>query len=170
MKVLRNYRNTMRLRTVKRRRKEGKTDYKLRKGLLSSKLPRIVVRRTNKYFICQVVESNEAQDKVVTGVTSRDLIKLGWDAKLNGSLKSIPAGYLTGLLLAKKIGEGKFIMDLGMSRTIAGSRVFSVVKGLIDGGLKISADEKVFPNEERINGEHLRPEIKEMISKIRSKI
>jgi large subunit ribosomal protein L18 len=61
-------------------------------------------------------------------------------------------------------------MDLGMSRTIAGSRVFSVVKGLIDGGLKISADEKVFPNEERINGEHLRPEIKEMISKIRSKI
>ena len=170
MKVLRNYRDTMRLRTMRRRRKEGKTDYKLRKGLLSSEIPRIVVRRTNKYFICQVVESNEAQDKVITGVTSRDLIKLGWDVKLNGSLKSIPAGYLTGLLLAKKIGKGKFIMDLGMTRTIAGSRVFSVVKGLIDGGLKIPANNKAFPNEERIRGEHLKPEVKKMIAKVRGKI
>jgi|TARA_B100001971_G_C18215356_1_gene553435 large subunit ribosomal protein L18 len=170
MKVLRNYKDTMRLRTMRRRRNEGKTDYKLRKGLLSSKIPRIVVRRTNKYFICQVVESNEAQDKVVTGVTSRDLIKLGWDVKLNGSLKSIPVGYLTGLLLAKKIGKGKFIMDLGMTRTITGSRVFSVVKGLIDGGLKIPANNKAFPNEERISGEHLKPEVKKMIAKVRGKI
>ena len=143
----------MGLRTMKRRRRERKTDYKLRKGLLSSDVPRIVIRKTNKYFIVQVITSNEAQDKVVAGVTSKDLIKKGWDSEKWGSLKSIPAGYLTGLLLAKKIGKGKFIIDLGMMRTISGSRIFAVVKGLVDGGLDIPVNKEVFPSEERINGE-----------------
>ena len=142
----------MGLRTLKRRRKENKTDYKLRTGLLKSGIPRIVVRRTNKYFIVQAVESHEAQDKVIATITSKDLLKNGWDAKKAGSLKSIPAGYLTGMLLAKKLGKGKFIVDLGMARTESGSRVFAVVKGLIDGGLDISANEAVFPSEERLNG------------------
>jgi large subunit ribosomal protein L18 len=166
----------MRLRTLKRRRMENKTDYKLRRGLLISGIPRIVVRRTNKYFILQVVESSEAQDKVLMGVTSKELLKNGWDPKIAGSLKSIPAGYLTGLLLAKKLSVGKgagkkgFIMDLGMTRTIAGSRVFAVVKGLIDGGLEITANEKVFPSEERLNGEHLKDEAKATITKVKGKL
>lgn len=157
----------MGLRTMKRRRKENKTDYKLRTGLLKAGIARIVVRRTNKYFIVQAVESNEAQDKVVATITSKDLLKNGWDAKKGGSLKSIPAGYLTGMLLAKKVGKGKFIMDLGMARTESGSRVFAVVKGLIDGGLDIAADEKVFPSEERLNGEHLKDDVKAMIAKVK---
>ena len=132
---------------MKRRRRESRTDYKLRTGLLKSGIPRIVVRRTNKYFILQAVESNEAQDKVTATVTSKNLLKNGWDAKAGGSLKSIPAGYLTGLLMAKKLGKGKFIVDLGMARTEAGSRVFAVVKGLIDGGLDIPANEEVFPDD-----------------------
>jgi len=152
---------------MKRRRRESRTDYKLRTGLLKAGIPRIVVRRTNKYFILQAVESNEAQDKVIATVTSKDLSKNGWDAKAGGSLKSIPAGYLTGLLLAKKLGKGKFIMDLGMARTESGSRVFAVVKGLIDGGLDISADEKAFPSEERLNGEHLKDDVKAMIGKVK---
>lgn len=156
----------MGLRTMKRRRRENKTDYKLRTSLLKSGIPRIVVRRTNKYFTLQVVESNEAQDRVVTGVTSRDLLKNGWDSKKLGSLKSIPAGYLTGILLAKKLGGGKFIMDLGMSRTISGSRVFAVVKGLVDGGLDIPVNESIFPTEDRIAGEHLKEEVKTMIAKV----
>ena len=157
----------MGLRTMKRRRKENKTDYKLRTGLLKSGIVRIVVRRTNKYFILQAVESVEAQDKVIATVTSKDLLKNGWDAKKGGSLKSIPAGYLTGILMAKKLGKGKFIMDLGMARTEAGSRVFAVVKGLIEGGLDISADKSVFPSEERLNGEHLKDDVKAMITKVK---
>ncbi len=157
----------MGLRTLKRRRRENKTDYKLRRKLLESSVPRIVVRRTNKYFIIQAVESNEAQDKVIVGVSSKELLKNGWDVKLAGSLKSIPAGYLTGLLFAKKI-KGKFIMDLGMTRTIAGSRVFAVVNGLVDGGLDIPVNKKVFPSEERINGE--KEEIKAMIIKVKEKL
>ena len=132
-----------------------------------SGIPRIVVRRTNKYFVLQAIESVEAQDKVIATITSRELLKNGWDAKLGGSLKSIPAGYLTGLLFAKKLGKGKYIMDLGMTRTLKGSRVFAVVKGLIDGGLDISAKDRVFPSEERLNGEHLKDDVKAMIAKVK---
>ena len=155
------------LRTLKKRRRECKTDYKARRIMLESGINRIVVRITNKYFIVQVVESHEAQDKVLATITSKELLKNGWDAKKAGSLKSIPAGYLTGMLMAKKLKKGKFIMDLGMNRTLSGGRIFSVVKGLIDGGLEISADEKVFPSEERLSGEHLSEDMKTMISKVR---
>ena len=155
------------LRTQKRRRRENKTDYKARRLMLTSGIPRIVVRRTNKYFILQAVESVEAQDKVLATITSKDLLENGWDVNASGSLKSIPAGYLTGILMAKKLKGGKYIMDLGMARTLSGSRVFAVVKGLIDGGLDISANKKVFPSEERLNGEHLKPEVKDMIAKVK---
>jgi len=160
----------MALRTLKRRRIENRTDYKARRILLTSGLPRIVVRRTNKYFILQAVESDEAQDKVLATITSKDLLKNGWDAKAGGSLKSIPAGYLTGMLMAKKLKSGKYIVDLGMARTLKGGRVFSVVKGLIDGGLDIPANEKVFPGEERLNGEHLKDDVKAMIAEVKKKL
>ena len=153
-------------RTLKRRRREGRTDYKLRTGLLKSGLPRIVVRRTNKYFILQVIESVEAQDKVLATMTSKELLNNGWDEKKIGSLKSIAAGYLTGILFAKKIaGKKKYIMDLGMARTIAGARVFGVVKGLVDGGIDVDVDKKVFPSEDRLLGEH--NGLKEMVEKIK---
>jgi large subunit ribosomal protein L18 len=155
------------LRTLKRRRRESKTDYKARKILLESGIPRIAVRLTNKYFILQAIESHESQDKVLATVTSKDLIKSGWDAKKAGSLKSIPAGYLTGMLMAKKLKKGKFIVDLGMARTEDGGRVFSVVKGLIDGGLDINANERVFPSEERLAGEHMKDGMKAMIEKVK---
>jgi len=138
--------------------------------LLTSGLPRIVARRTNKYFILQAVESHEAQDKVLATITSKELLKNGWDSKMGGSLKSIPSGYLTGLLMAKKLGKGKYIMDLGMARTLKGSRIFSVIKGLIDGGLDIPANETVFPSEERLNGEHLKDEVKNMIIKVKGNL
>jgi large subunit ribosomal protein L18 len=153
-------------RTLKRRRREGRTDYKLRLGLLKGGIPRIVIRRTNKYFILQVVESLEAQDKVIMTVNSKELLKNGWSKENIGSLKSVPAGYLIGLLAAKKFKKGKYIIDLGMARTISGSRVFAVVKGLIDGGLNINVDGKVFPLENRLSGEHLKDDVKNMIAKV----
>lgn len=157
----------MGLRTMKRRRRESKTDYKARRIMLESGLPRVVVRRTNKYFILQAVESYEAQDKVVVTVSSKDLLKFGWDAKKAGSLKSIPAGYLAGILMAKKLkdNKSKFIVDLGMTRTIAGNRVFAVVAGLVEGGLDVAHSDSVFPSEERLMGEH--NELKGMIEKVK---
>ncbi len=173
----------MGLRTMKRRRRENKTDYKARRLMLVSGLPRIVVRKTNKYFILQAVESDEAQDKVLATITSKDLLKNGWDEKKKGSLKGISAGYLTGILMAKKLftrnsvpskkgtkvpassGKGKYIMDLGMARTLKGGRIFSVVAGLVEGGLDIAANDKVFPTEDRLMGEHAG--IKNMVEKVK---
>lgn len=155
----------MGLRTQKRRRKENKTDYKARRIMLTSGLPRIVVRITNKYFILQAVESHEAQDKVLVTVTSKDLLKNGWSDKKKGSLKSIPAGYLTGILMAKKLGKGKYIMDFGMARTLYGGRVFSVLAGLVEGGLDIPCNEKVFPTKERLAGEHNK--LKDIVEKVK---
>jgi len=155
----------MGLRTQKRRRRENKTDYRARRILLVSGMPRIVVRVTNKYFILQAVESNEAQDKVLATITSKDLLKNGWDEKKKGSLKNIPAGYLTGILMAKKLGKGKYIMDLGMARTGKGGRIFSVVAGLLEGGLDIPANDKVFPSEDRLMGEHAG--LKDMVTKVK---
>ncbi len=155
----------MGLRTQKRRRRENKTDYKARRIMLMSGLARVIVRRTNKYFILQAVESSEAQDNVLTTVTSKELLKNGWDKKKSGSLKSIAAGYLTGILMAKKLGKGKYIVDLGMARTGKGGRVFSVVAGLVEGGLDIAHDGKVFPSEDRLMGEHAG--LKDMVEKIK---
>lgn len=160
----------MSLKTVKRRRLECKTDYNLRLGLLKSKFPRIVVRRTNKYFIVQIVESVEAQDKVIFGLTSKELLENGWDKKFEGSLKSISAGYLTGYLVAKKIKNGEFIIDLGMAKNHNGGKLFAVIAGLIDGGLNVHANKEVFPPKERLMGEHLKPEVKAMILKVKENL
>ena len=160
----------MGLRTMKKRRRQCKTDYKLRLGLLKSGIPRIVIRKTNKYIILQLVESHEAKDKVIAGVTSQDLLKNGWDKKFTGSLKSVPAAYLTGLVFAKKIGDKKVILDLGLQRTVSGGRIFAVVKGLIDGGVGIKSNKKVFPTDERIEGKHLKPEIQSLIKVVKEKL
>lgn len=161
----------MGLRTQKRRRKERKTDYKLRLTLLKSNKPRIVIRKTNKYFTLQVVESNQAQDKVTLGYSSKNLLKEGLDKSCAGSLKSIPAGYLTGLIFAKKLDKKtNYIIDLGMVRTISGNRIFAVVKGLVDGGANINTNDSVFPSEERINGEHLDAKVKEAFNKLKTKV
>ena len=159
----------MGLRTQKRRRRENRTDYKARRILLVSGLPRIVIRRTNKYFILQAVESHEAQDKIIASINSKELLKNGWDEKKAGSLKSISAGYLTGILFAKKLigmklGKTKYIVDLGMARTDKGGRVFGVLAGLVEGGLNIPANNKVFPSEDRLMGEHI--EMKDIIEKV----
>jgi len=165
----------MGLRTMKRRRRENKTDYKARRLMLTSGLPRIVVRKTNKHFILQAVESHEAQDKVLATITSKDLLKNGWDEKKKGSLKGISAGYLTGILFAKQIKAlvgsrksevgSRFIVDLGMARTLKGGRVFAVVAGLVEGGLDINANDKVFPSEDRLMGEHC--DLKDMVAKVK---
>ena len=160
----------VRIRIPKRRRREQKTDYKLRLNLLKSGLPRIVVRKSNKYFVLQVVESVEGQDKVIKTLTSKDLLKEGLSEKRAGSLKSIPAGYLTGLLFAKHCNKDKYILDLGMARTIHGNRLYAVVKGLIDGGAHITADESIFPSEERLTGAHLKVDAQKEFAQLKTKI
>ena len=88
--------------TIKRRRQEGKTDYKARLALLKSSEPRLIIRRTNRYVIAQFVQSKVAQDSIIFGANSKDLLEMGWPSEFAGSLKSRAAAYLTGLLLGSK--------------------------------------------------------------------
>nr|AJS12193.1 50S ribosomal protein L18P [uncultured archaeon] len=141
-------------RTIRRRRLESKTDYKTRLALLKSGKPRLVVRKTNKYVIAQIVETNNAQDKVVTGLTSKALLSKGWPKEKSGSLKSIPACYLTGSMLGNlaksKIKDADIILDIGMHRNIQKSRIYAVLKGCIDAGLKIPHNQELMPSLEEI--------------------
>src|SRR3990167_5208677 len=121
------------MKTLKRRRKENKTDYGKRIGLLKSGFPRVVFRKTNRYIIAGYVISKEAQDKVELGITSKALLKHGWPKEFQGSLKSIPAAYLTGFLFGKKILGKKLetpVIDMGMIRNLHKNKVFGFLKGL----------------------------------------
>ena len=154
---------------VFRRRKEHKTNYKLRIRLLQANKPRIVIRKTNRYIIVQIVKSEEARDFTVVYTNSKELSKFGW----NYGFKNLPAAYLTGFLTAQKAIEKikEAIIDLGLQRSTKGSRLYATIKGVIDGGLKIICDEAMFPSEERIKGIHLKnEEIAKKMEEIKEKI
>jgi large subunit ribosomal protein L18 len=159
--------------TQKRRRKEQKTSYKKRLGMLKSENGRIVIRKTNRYLIVQYVVSEEAKDKVILGISSRNLKKYGWPEKLDGSLKSIPASYLTGYLFGKLVQEKKIkegILDLGIQRNIHGGRLYAVLKGIVESGFEIAHKEKVFPSKERLQGKHLNQDVQKIIDEVKKKI
>ena len=158
---------------IKRRRRERKTDYLKRRNLLKSGAPRIIFRKTNRYIVGQYVISREAQDFVKEGINSKILLDYFWPKEFCNSLKSIPASYLTGLLLGKRISEKKLkipIVDSGMIRKIAKNRFFAFLKGLKDAGIAIKCDEKFFPNEDRIKGKHLKKDFTKIFEEIKSKI
>jgi len=161
------------MKTLKRRRLEKKTDYGKRIKLLKSGLPRVVVRRTNRYIIAQYVTSKEAKDRIEFGVSSSALMKYGWPEKFKNSLKTISASYLTGLLFGKMISEKKGqkpIVDFGMIRAIRKNRLFAFLKGLKDSGIEVQCDEEYFPNEERIKGKHLKEDFSKEFDTIKNNI
>lgn len=161
------------MKIAKRRRREAKTDYLKRIKLLKSNSARIVFRKTNRYIIAQYVISKEAKDNIILGSTSKELLKFGWPKELGSSLKSLPASYLLGLLIAKKIKERKLenpIVEFGMIKTLHKTKPYAFLKGLIDGGIRIKCKEDAFPPENKLKGEHLKnkipfKEIKEKIIK-----
>jgi large subunit ribosomal protein L18 len=140
------------MKTLKRRRQEGKTDYGARLAMLKSGKVRLVLRKSNRYIIAQFVQSEMAQDKVIAGSSSRDLLLKGWPKELVGSLKSRAAAYLTGLMLGK-LAHGKVseaILDLGLNRSVNKSRLYAALAGVIDSGIKINHKKDVLPTSEEI--------------------
>ena len=134
-----------------RRKKQGKTNYKKRLALLKSGKLRLVVRKSNKHMLAQIVKYGDKGDEVLKSVTSKDLLKFGWD--LNTS--NVPSAYLVGLLLGKELKGKEAILDLGLQTPISGSRLFATLKGAADGGLIIKFSEKIVPIDERIKGTHI---------------
>jgi large subunit ribosomal protein L18 len=151
------------------RKSQGKTDYKKRLTLLKSRSERLVIRRSNKYLIAQIVQYEPDGDKTIVGVSSKELQKFDW----KNSCKNIPACYLTGLLLAKKANAKKIssaILDLGLQSPAKGSRLYAVLKGVIDGNISVPCSDKIFPPEERLNGKYLSDKISKDIETIKLKI
>jgi large subunit ribosomal protein L18 len=150
---------------ILRRLREEKTNYKKRGTMLTGKRDFITVNITNQNTQVQILTPGMTGDKVIASAHSRYLLEKGW----RGSRKSIPAAYLTGYLAGKKaLGKGAkgAIMYTGTRRYT--QRMAAALKGIIDAGVEVPADEKTFPVEERINGEHLT--VKNEISKIKSSI
>lgn len=150
------------MRVDKRRRRENKTNYSKRVKYLKSGKSRIVFRKTNKYLVAQYVKSSEAQDKIVFGMSTKNLLKNKWPEKLKNSLKSLPASYFLGYKIGKRIQKDKLetpIVDFGLHRIIVGSKIQGFIKGLVDSGLKIKHKEEAFPKKERIEGAHMKEKL-----------
>ena len=138
-----------------RRRREGKTDYQQRRGLVLSGLPRLVVRGSLGNMIVEVVRAEAGGDKVVAYAHSKELAKKqGW----LGGTGNISAAYLTGLLCGMRAvdqGVGDAVFDIGLQHPSKGSRVFAALKGAVDAGLKVPFDKAKLPDEKRITGQHM---------------
>lgn len=139
-----------------RRRRQGKTDYYLRRKLIISRKKRLIIRKSSKHIQLQIIEAEMTGDKTLAHAHSKDLAKVGWHL----SCGNLPAAYLSGLLLAKKAKENKLdgeelILDIGPTVMQYGTRTFAALKGAVDGGLNIAHSDVVFPTDERISGKHI---------------
>ncbi len=138
-----------------RRRREGKTDYRARRALILSKMPRIVARGSLKHMTVQIVNAKVEGDEVLVSAHSKELVRdYGWKAACG----NVPAAYLTGLLCGLKAlqkGIKKAILDIGLRTPVKGSRVFAVLKGALDAGLEVPHSEEILPDKSRVMGEHI---------------
>ncbi len=147
-----------------KRKREGKTDYRLRKNLLISGKIRIVVRKKLNNVTIQLINFYPQGDKTLVSAHTRELIKFGWKSH-KGNLSS---AYLVGLLCgikAKKKGLSSGVPDFGLSRIVGGSGYFAVIKGLKDSGFDVPVGDKVLPSDDRIKGKH----IEDYASKLKGK-
>jgi large subunit ribosomal protein L18 len=140
----------MKRRNLKRR-MLGVTDYKKRLALLKSGTTRLVVRKTSNNIVAQLVDYKPEGDVVVATADVIQLRKLGWNGGANTA-----AAYLVGYLVGK-LARGKkvhkAVLDTG--RHPKSTRIFAVVKGALDAGLKVPHSEASIPAEERLRGTHI---------------
>ncbi|HIH69376.1 50S ribosomal protein L18 [Methermicoccus shengliensis] len=138
-----------------RRRREGRTNYRKRLALLLSNKPRMVVRKSNRDVLIQLVEFSREGDRTVLTCSARMLRRYGAEPPF----KSVPAAYLTGLLFgyrALEAGYEEAVLDIGLATSTKGGKVYAAVKGALDAGLHVPCDEEMFPDETRLRGEHIR--------------
>jgi len=141
---------------------------------------RFVVRFTNKDITCQIAYARIEGDVIVCAAYAHELPRYG----VKVGLTNYSAAYCTGLLLARrllnKLGLDKIyqgaekvdgsdynvekiddqhapfrcFLDVGLSRTSTGARVFGCLKGALDGGLDIPHNTKRFPGYDKASKEY----------------
>ncbi|HYA58650.1 MAG TPA: 50S ribosomal protein L18 [Thermoplasmata archaeon] len=153
-----------------RRRREGKTDYRVRLRLLKGGLPRAVVRFSGRRIRVAVVEYVPAGDRVTASADSAELARLHFPA---ASVASTPAAYLTGYLAglrAKAAGTESAILDAGLRHPTPGGRLSAALKGLLDAGIELPHGEKGFPKADRLSGAHLPKPLPEPVESYKLKL
>lgn len=138
-----------------RRRREGKTDYRVRLRLLKSGVRRAVVRISDHRVQVSIIQYDPVGDRVIASADSRELGGVAFPAS---SLASTPAAYLTAYLAglrAKSAGTETAVLDLGLRHPTEGGRLTAALKGLLDAGLEIPHGVEAFPSPDRLNGTHL---------------
>jgi len=137
-----------------RRRKQGKTDYYKRAKLVVSDRPRMVVRKTNRQILIQLVSAEMDGDRTLITASSAELKRYGY----SGSTSATPAAYLTGMLFAVKAlnaDQERAVLDIGLHRATPGNRVFAALKGAVTAGLDVPHGEQVLPDDDRAKGAHI---------------
>ena len=89
------------------------------------------------------------------------------------SQKSVPASYLVGYALGKAAitaGHNSAVLDIGLSASTSGSRVFAALKGMVDAGMEIPHSDEIFPSDERIEGNHIDDKVSKSVESTRKKI
>ncbi len=145
-------------RTIKpiaqRRKRQGKTDYYRRLHMLEGRTTRAIVRPSLNNTLVQFADFDAHGDRILLGVSTAALKKLGWKANTG----NVPAAYLVGLL-AGKMAQAKnikrVILDIGPKKSTKGNRVYACLKGMLDAGLLVTHSADMLPAEERIIGKHI---------------
>lgn len=135
---------------------------------------RLVVRFTNRDIICQIVTSEITGDKVFVAAYAHELKKYGVSHGLTNWAAAYCTGLLVARRALSKLSlddtfegveepDGEFKMteaeevdgetrrpfkcylDVGLTRTSTGARVFGALKGASDGGILVPHSEKRFP-------------------------
>jgi large subunit ribosomal protein L18 len=137
--------------TLKRIRKH-KTNYRKRSAILMSRRPFIITKISGQNILSQALKPTLNGDVVIASAHSRELIKHGW----KGSMNSMPACYLTGLLLGKKfIEKGATNALLYTGNHPFTTRVAACLKGIVDSGVNVPVSMESLPGEDRVKGEHI---------------
>ena len=148
-----------------RRLRDKKTNYNRRKNMLMGHRDFVTVQISNENTSVQIHKPELTGDKVISSAHSRFLIEKGW----KGSRKNIPASYLTGYFAGKKaLEKGASSAILYSGKRQYTQRMAAALKGVVDAGLEIPADDETFPSDDRINGEHLK--VKNDVKNIKSTI
>jgi len=141
---------------------------------------RLVVRISNQIVTAQIIYATLKCDRVLAAAYSSELSRYGADVTKKGGQKNYAACYATGLLLARRVltqigldksyvgvvkADGayyrvkeiegqraplKVFLDVGLTRTTTGARVFGVMKGAVDGGLYVPHKPKRFPGNKKM--------------------
>ena len=137
--------------TLKRIR-QRKTNYRKRSGILIGRRPFIITKISGQNISAQALKPTLTGDIVIASAHSRELIRHGW----KGSMNSMPACYLTGLLLGKKsIQKGATNAVLYTGNNPFTTKVAACLKGIVDSGINIPVSKESLPGDDRVSGEHI---------------